>query len=395
MPAKPRSSFGSIRKLPSGRHQARYVGPDGMEHKAPFTFDGRTDAELYLAGVRTDIVRGVWKPAIAPAVTDVPLVTPYIRSWIETRFTRRATPLKPRTKEHYRWLLDTYIDPVFGNVEVPAMNPAAVRTWYANMPESHKTARAHAYSLLLSAMKTAVEEDKLLDANPCRLPGAAKTKRARKIDPATLEELEIMTNAVPERLQLFIQLSAWCALRFGEVTELRRKDTNPRRLKLMVERGVVRVDGEIIVGEPKSDAGIRNLDIPPHLAPRVIEHNRRFTQLGKNGLLFWGTKTGEQLAHSSLLWHFNKAKKAAGREDLTPHALRHTGATLAARAGATTKELMDYLGQSTAEAAMLYQHASEERAKLIAGRLSDFAAGGDWKEASGDGQAISIHRGRR
>ncbi|WBQ02972.1 tyrosine-type recombinase/integrase [Kribbella sp. CA-293567] len=395
MPDTPRSSFGSIRKLPSGRHQARYVGPDGMDHKAAFTFDGKGDAEEYLAGVRTDIVRGVWKPTTEPTITDVPLVTPYIHSWIESRITKRARPLAPRTKAHYKWLLETYIDPVFGKVEVPAMNPAAVRTWYSKMPEGQKTARAHAYSLLLSAMKTAVEDDKLLDANPCRLPGAAKTKRVRRIDPATIQELQVITDAMPERLQLVIQLSAWCALRFGEVTELRRKDTNPRRLKLIVERGVVRVDGEIIVGDPKSDAGTRDLEIPPHLAPMVIDHNRRFTQLGANGLLFWGQKTGEQLAHSSLLWHFNKAKHAAGRPDLTPHGLRHTGATLAAQAGATTKELMAFLGQSTTEAAMLYQHASEARAKLIAKRLSEFAAGEDWKEAAGDGQAIPINRGRR
>ena len=37
--------FGSIRKLPSGRYQARYTGPDGGEHKAPKTFAEKIDAE--------------------------------------------------------------------------------------------------------------------------------------------------------------------------------------------------------------------------------------------------------------------------------------------------------------------------------------------------------------
>ena len=35
--------FGNIRKRSSGRWQARYIGPDGLEHTAPNTF--ATDRE--------------------------------------------------------------------------------------------------------------------------------------------------------------------------------------------------------------------------------------------------------------------------------------------------------------------------------------------------------------
>jgi hypothetical protein len=48
------------------------------------------------------------------------------------------------------------------------------------------------------------------------------------------------------------------------------------------------------------------------------------------------------------------------------HDLRHTGNTLAAVAGATTKELMARAGHSTADAALRYQHATQERDKTIA-----------------------------
>ncbi len=44
-----KARFGSIRALPSGRYQARYTGPDGLLHKAPFTFDTKGDAETWLA----------------------------------------------------------------------------------------------------------------------------------------------------------------------------------------------------------------------------------------------------------------------------------------------------------------------------------------------------------
>ena len=61
-----------------------------------------------------------------------------------------------------------------------------------------------------------------VDANPCRIVGAGRAKRVHRIRPASVEELSVLTNAMPERLQLMITLASWCALRFGETVELRR-----------------------------------------------------------------------------------------------------------------------------------------------------------------------------
>jgi integrase len=53
------------------------------------------------------------------------------------------------------------------------------------------------------------------------------------------------------------------------------------------------------------------------------------------------------------------------------HDLRHTGATLAAATGASTKELMNRLGHASSDAALRYQHATEDRDRSIAEALSD------------------------
>jgi integrase len=236
------------------------------------------------------------------------------------------------------------------------------------------TARAHAYALLKAIFTTAVE-DEIIGTNPCRIRGASKAKRSRDIRPATLDELTTLTAAMPARLQLLITLSAWCALRFGEITEMRRKDVDLKAGVVRVRRGVVRTGGKVLVTDPKTAAGKRPVAIPPHLLPAIRAHLKDHAQPGQEGLLFYGPKTGGQLPHSSLLWHFNQSKHAAGREDLTPHALRHTGAVLAAQSGATVAELMARLGHTTAEMAMRYQHASAERDMVIARRLSELAGG--------------------
>jgi hypothetical protein len=54
----------------------------------------------------------------------------------------------------------------------------------------------------------------------------------------------------------------------------------------------------------------------------------------------------------------------------TFHDLRHTGNDLAARAGATTRELMSRMGHASMRAALIYQHASRDRDHAIANGIS-------------------------
>jgi integrase len=255
-------------------------------------------------------------------------------------------------------------------VTVTTVTPAAIRSWHAGL-KTGRTAKAHAYALLKSILRTAVE-DELITRNPCTRKGASRVTRSRQIRPATLDELEAIATAMPPRLALVVQLSAWCALRFGEVTELRRHDVDLKAGVIRVRRGVTRVDGNIIVATPKTVAAVRDVHIPPHLIPRIKKHMTEYAQLGRDGLLFYAVK-GHQLPHSSLRYHFGRAAEAAGRPDLTPHALRHTGAVLAAQTGATIAELMARLGHTTPHMAMRYQHASAERDLVLAEKLSHLA----------------------
>jgi integrase len=192
------------------------------------------------------------------------------------------------------------------------------------------------------------------------------------VEPATLSELETIVAELPQRYRLMALLAAWCALRFGELAELRRADVDLRTGRVKVRRGVVRVGGQFIVGPPKSDAGARDVAIPPHLLATVKDHLSRHTAPGKDALLFpAAADSNRHMAPSTLYKVYYPARKAAGRPDLRWHDLRHTGAVLAAQTGATLAELMGRLGHSTPGAAMRYQHAAADRDAEIARRLSE------------------------
>lgn len=379
-------AFGTVSKLPSGRYRARYTGPDGAKHSSPVTYDDRDTAVTWLRNERQRVEDPltVWTPPRERAQslrseTRRRGVTfgEFAEAWLAGRRVK-GQPLAARTQAHYRTLLDEHILPTFAGTPLRDIEPEDVDAWHAVTLPTAPTMRAHAYSLLRTILGTAADR-RVISSNPAKIRGAGNVERVHDVRPATLEELTVIAQNMPDNLRLMVLLAAWCALRFGELAELRRSDVLTQKAVIRVRRGVVRASGEVVVKGPKSAAGSRDVAIPPHLLPLVREHLLRHTQPGASGLLF-PARDGGQLAPSTLYgresvgkrkgYGYYAARQVAGRTDLRFHDLRHTGAVLAAQTGATLAELMSRLGHSTPGAAMRYQHSASERDQEIARKLS-------------------------
>ena len=149
---------------------------------------------------------------------------------------------------------------------------------------------------------------------------------------------------------------------------------------------MVRTDDGPVVKGPKTEAGKRDVNIPPHLMPAVHDHLIEHTAPRPDALLFPAVHGGH-LNPATLRRAYHPAREAAGRPDLRFHDLRHTGAVLAAATGATLAELMARLGHSTVSAAMRYQHAAADRDKAIAAALSGLAGRDRHPDQPRQGQA--------
>jgi len=196
---------------------------------------------------RREIDREAWSP---PGATKAQARTlaEYAGPWLAQR------PLKPRTRVHYEQLLHNLILPAFGSSTLTSITPAKVREWHAGMGTRTPTLRAHAYSLLRAILITAVS-DELIPANPCTLRGAGSSKPVHRVKPASIAEIAVLVAAMPPKHRTMTLLAAWCALRFGELTELRRKDLDLDAGVIHVRRAVARVHGKAVVGSAKSAAG--------------------------------------------------------------------------------------------------------------------------------------------
>ena len=294
----------------------------------------------------------------------------YAARWLANRQVA-GRPIKARTREHYDAILDDHLSAAFGARQLAAINPKDVRDWHEQTLTDRPTMRSHAYSLLRTILASAIN-DELIDANPGRIVGAGSSQRVHRIQPATVEELGVLTAAMPEQLRLMVTLASWCALRFGETVELRRGDIDLGDEVVRIRRAAVRTKTAYAITTPKSDAGARDVEIPPHIIPPIEHHLAKHVGKCRDSLIF-PADGGGHLQPSTLYRHWYRARANAGRPDLRCHDLRHSGAVLAAATGASLAELMERLGHSTPAAAMRYQHAARGRGREIAALLSKLA----------------------
>jgi len=355
--------FGRVRRLPSGRYQVRYRGPDGIDRPAPETFRTKGDAEVWLTMKEAEIRRGDW---IDPDAGKVRFLD-YAASWINEHV------LKPRTEELYLGLLANHLVPAFGKMDLSAICEADVRRWRKErLVAGPRQTRpfgpvtvAKAYRLLHSIMNTAVEDGKIR-RNPCRIKGAGQeySKERPVVPVGTLIKL---LDEVPLRYRALLLLATFANLRFGELAGLRRDHIDLDACVVRVSVSTAETDdGRLIDDDPKSRAGTRTVSFPKEIVPELRWHLECFAQADNSGGLVFIGPLGGRLRRKNFRKFWIRARDSVGLPDLHFHDLRHTGNTMAAAQGASLRELMERMGHSSSRAALIYQHATRERDEEIA-----------------------------
>lgn len=362
-----RPTAGAIDRLPSGRWRVRIEDPVSQRRVSVGSFKTKGEAEAAFAAAVVNQQRGGW---VTPENGRVTL-DHYAPRWLATRLTSRGEPLRPRVRELYDGYLDHHILPALGDVGMARLSTATIRRWHADLLTGGlgPSTVAKCYRLLRAILNTAVE-DGHLSANPCSIRGAGvEPCDERRI--ATVDEVYALADAVSPRLRAFVLLAAFGGLRRGELFGLTRRDINllHRTLEVRAQRQESK-SGATIVGPPKSAAGRRRLSLPAEIVPAIEDHLAQWVEAGPDALVFVGER-GAPLRPGVWQREWVRARTKVGRPDLHLHDLRHVAGTLAAATGASTKELMRRLGHATPQAALRYQHATDDRDEGIAAGIDD------------------------
>lgn len=439
-----RNGAGAVRRLASGRWQARYTDSDGVRRPAPVTFATRREAEDWITTHRAGHLLGHWR---SPDVGAFPLAD-YMRDYLASRL-----DLSPRTRAAYadlsaRLILADLTHPTGRPVNLASthlrdLTPLMIRDWHAaalaacqeralaraTASDRHRRARAvsaarrwaqetgypvkrtgrlspdliaawrasgapaaatldlpatdpprnagqvqtaRAYALLRSVLATA-HRDGLILANPCTLRGVGPGKSPERPH-ATPEEVARLAKRMPPRYAAAVMVAAWSGLRAGELFALTRAHVNTDAGTVRVERSVIELPGQPVrFGPPKTASSLRTVHLPGPVAALLAEHLATYAATGPDALVF-GREDGQPLRCADRTKLFRAACAAEGLHRLHWHDLRHTGATMAAQAGASLRELQARLGHSTVGAAMTYQHATADRDRELAARMAEQVA---------------------
>ena len=360
--------------------RARYIGADGKERSK--TFKRKVDAERWVTRQEAAKAAGTWVDPEAGRIT--------VGEWADQCMAARFD-LKPKTRVTYESLLKTCIKPTFGETSLSDIKPLQVDAWVATLVDRRLSASRirQAYNLLGAMLKRAMRAG-LIVSSPCvvdKLPRiTSKERRA-----LTAEEVARLTAATEPPYDLLVLVLAYVGIRYGEAAALRRGRCNLLRNRLLIAESLAEVNGHFHFGPTKTHQD-RVVVVPKFVTARLEQHLEEHVGTDPSALVFTSS-TGGPLRYSSLRRrHWDPAVERAGLQGPLPvHSLRHTYASLAAKAGASVKMIQTQLGhRDPALTLRVYQHLFEDDLDGLGDRLDEqFGESHSKPVRPGDGLSMS------
>lgn len=367
-----RRGWGSVRRLPSGRWQARYWdSARGRSLTAPTTFENKASADRWLAQKRTDLDRGV-------AVDDREALKPLRDWWPAYRRSIETRGLRPSTILLYEqaW---RRIDSVLGTVPVSRIVPSRIDDWIADLCESGLSAMKirETVGVLRRVLDLAVG-DGAISRNPCTgrrlaLPRIPRTER-HFLSAAEIEELVACFARPTDRV--LVQLLAYGGLRIGEALALRRRDLDLVRGFVHVCRSVSATNG---VTETKTGHSR-----PVPLAGLLLKELRQMLEssLGGPDSPLFPSRNGRERAYRNFrrdTWDPAMVRYQVSRTDrgmeplkLTPHDLRSACASLLVDLGHQLPAVQQHLGHADVTTTLrVYTRVNPDRGSDIARSIDE------------------------
>lgn len=322
---------------PGHAWQVRYRDPDRVERSR--TFGTRDQAERFARRVEVSKDDGSYvDPSLGRTLFSV---------WAEEWLASSAAGLKPHTVAGYRSILRNHLNPALGRIPLAKVRALDVRKLVADLVAGGMSpSRVRATYFLLQGIMRAAVESGYIGRSPClgvKLPRA----ETREMLPLRADEVEKISQAVPERYAALIYVLAYGGLRWGEAAALRRKRLNVLRHRLEVVESLSDVDGHLHFGSTKTHQ-IRQIAIPQSLSKQLLQHLEAFVDKDRNALVFTSPE-GEPLRLPNFrrrVW-WPALDKVGMPRSVRIHDLRHTCASLLIAEGTHPKAVQQHLGHSS------------------------------------------------
>lgn len=325
-------------ETPSGAtlYMVRYRTP-GRGQTKKRGFKSKRDAERWANKVEVDKMTGEY---VQPSLGRI-TVGELAPDWLARK--REAT-----APSHYRMLESAWrvhVQPHWGKVSVADIDLLGVEAWIAGMVRkgAGSTTVIRAHGVLLGVLADAVKA-KRLAANPAK--GVENLPRKITRRHVYLSDDDVARLADESgRYRVLVLVLAYCGIRWGEAVALRVRDVQFLRRRLSVSENAVQLGVRHAVG-PTKGRKARSVPVPAFV---LDELSVQCQGKAPTDLVFPGPDGGYLPRPKSADGWFAAAVRRAGVQDITPHDLRHTCASLAVSAGVNVLALQRMLGHTSAK----------------------------------------------
>ena len=338
------------RRRPDGRWQINLRVTDGFGDSSRHTVYGDTaqGARDRAAEIRKRVEDG------QPARDRRETVAAFGQHWIDTSL--QASERKRNTKVMYAGVARTHIlDSSIGRLSLDKVRPSHVEGWVVELRRkglAESTIRS-AYTILRAVLDTAVR-DGALASNPAaviRRPRVT-SKEAPYLTPPQLADL--LRAAEGSRYAPLFALLVHTGLRRGEALALQWSDVDLAKGLLRVRGTLSRIDGELLVTEPKAAKSKRFVPISAPAAgvlrdlhaAQADERSRAGSAWRQTGFVFT-TEFGEPCDPRNAFRALKVAAARAGLPHVGLHTLRHSAASVMLSHGVPLKVVSEILGHSS------------------------------------------------
>lgn len=323
-----------------------------------------------------------------------PSTDPTFQDWVNEYLETYVKPVcKPSSTAYFADNLLKHAVPALGNLPLSEIDSATLQRFFNQQaahgrlkdggPLSAKSVR-NLRSAVSGCFTMAVAQG-ILRSNP--VPGTV-IRRATKptVDVMEDQEQETLMNFLytdPNLMNIGIILAARLALRRGEVCAARWKAWDPHRGYLHIGETVKRLpsekDGgpktELVFGPAKSEAGNRDLALPPDLSQLLELQYARFYELfgrypDPEDFIVYNS-TGTLTDPDNLTHYFSDVLAGLGLSHVKFHALRHTFAARAVEQGVDIETVSGLLGHTDVTTTThYYLHPRQEAMNKALWKLS-------------------------
>lgn len=265
-------------------------------------------------------------------------------AWMEDG--RDAGQWSPSTVELRLNAWRKHLEPAFGAMLARQVSVAQVAEHFRGMDCGPRIKQV-AFDTLSQACAFGVRMEYLV-RNPCsnvRRP-QARRKAIRPFEPAEADR--ILRETEGTRWHAFLLLSLVCGLRQGELFGLTVGQVDLKAARLTIDRQAITINGKVIVKKPKTEAGIRVVDIPAVVLDALVAHRAIMLREGLAGcdLVFPAPKGSHMDRGRFRVRVWNPLLDQLGLVHRGAHHLRHTYATLALGAGVPPHVVSKVIGHS-------------------------------------------------